>query len=407
VRSKLLGILAFSLIGTLRLSAQPLPSAPGPKVVLGFNDPAKAMAEPPVVELQAHSADGPYRIWVRSEYLLWWVKNSPTPALVSTGGPQDATPGAIGQPLTRILYGDSGANYGANSGFRFTLGGWLNCEQTFGFEGSGFVFERRSAGFSAASNGAGIPPLYSPVFRADLSREGVYRIADPAAGFAGGVSVNSQSRLWGAEANALANVMRRNGMSIDLLAGFRYADLAESLTIDTNSTDLVNPINDITHDRFATRNQFYGGQVGARIGLQSGRASVDLVGKVAIGVNHQFVDINGSTTESGVAGNPGTFPGGIYTQPSNLSRSAHNQFAVLPEGQVRVGYQINSHIRATVGYDYLYWNQVVRPGSQIDRSINPTQSLGGTLTGPALPAAQFNRTDYWSQGVTFGLEFRY
>ena len=52
---------------------------------------------------------------------------------------------------------------------------------------------------------------------------------------------------------------------------------------------------------------------------------------------------------------------------------------------------------------------VVRPGNQIDRNINTSQNAfygTGILTGPASPAPLFNRTDFWAQGVNFGLQFR-
>jgi hypothetical protein len=58
----------------------------------------------------------------------------------------------------------------------------------------------------------------------------------------------------------------------------------------------------------------------------------------------------------------------------------------------------------------MYWNNVVRPGSQINNNINlsQSQSLGtGSLSGPATPAPLFNRTDFWAQGLTLGLEFRF
>ncbi len=403
----ILGAIGILILGSAPLSAQS-PGPPAlPKVTLDFTESSNAITSAPLVNLTPSYDSDAYRIWGRSEYLLWWVKNTPLPPLVTTGNPNDAFPGAIGQPSTRVLFGGSG-DYGATSGGRLALGMWLDSDQTIGVEGSGFLLERRSVGFNAASDAAGNPPLYLPLYRADLAREGVYRVADPVVGLNGGVGVNSQMRLWGAEANGVVSALRLNGLSLDLLAGFRYADLAERLTMQTNSTDFVNQINDVTYDGFATRNQFYGGQMGARAALVYGRVSLELSGKVALGANHETVNINGNTTETGVgSANPGTFPGGVFAQPSNIGRTTRNQFAVIPEGEFKIGYQLRPNIRATVGYDILYWNDVVRPGSQIDRSINPTQSLGGTLVGPASPAAQFNRTDFWAQGVSFGLEFRY
>jgi hypothetical protein len=60
----------------------------------------------------------------------------------------------------------------------------------------------------------------------------------------------------------------------------------------------------------------------------------------------------------------------------------------------------------------MYWSQVVRPGSQIDRNINLSQSVilgntNGILTGPASPMPLFNRTDFWAQGLSVGFELRF
>ncbi len=62
-----------------------------------------------------------------------------------------------------------------------------------------------------------------------------------------------------------------------------------------------------------------------------------------------------------------------------------------------------------MGYDFLYWSSVARPGDQIDRTVNSTQIAPrtGPFTGPARPAFEFKNTDYWAHGVNFGVEFRY
>ena len=52
----------------------------------------------------------------------------------------------------------------------------------------------------------------------------------------------------------------------------------------------------------------------------------------------------------------------------------------------------------------------IRPGTAIDRTINFSQSpvfSTGTLVGPARPAFTFKDSDFWAQGINFGLEFRY
>jgi len=98
--------------------------------------------------------------------------------------------------------------------------------------------------------------------------------------------------------------------------------------------------------------------------------------------------------------------------------------SVVPELGINIGYQITDHLRAYVGYNVIYWSDVVRPGDQIDRVINTTQLPNPTLVvngvivppqpntpllNPALrrPAFSFNGSDFWAQGVNFGLEFKY
>jgi hypothetical protein len=60
--------------------------------------------------------------------------------------------------------------------------------------------------------------------------------------------------------------------------------------------------------------------------------------------------------------------------------------------------------------------RIALPGGfadQIDRGINPVQAPAITgvpnapLIGPARPAPLFNTTDFWAQGMNFGLEVRY
>ncbi|MBI3408029.1 MAG: BBP7 family outer membrane beta-barrel protein [Planctomycetes bacterium] len=423
MRKGTLGLLAW-MFGSAQLFAQtptvetPSGQTPGaPKAIFQVQGSSQVATEAPIVEMQPYADPGPARIWARGEYLLWWVKNAPIPVpLVTTGDPNDGFPlvnsaGAIGMPATRVLFGGSDVDYGATSGMRFTLGGWVGDNQTFGIEGNAFLLERRTNQFAAGSDALGNPPLYFPAFNVVTGAERALAIADPLRQFSGDVSVTTTLQLWGAEFNALVSSWRRPGLEVSFLAGFRYADLQETLHINNSTNDLLFFNTTVLNDHFDTRNQFYGGQIGVRASWQRDRLGVDVTGKVALGANHQVVNIQGDITQSGIgAFAPGTFPGGLYAQPTNIGRRTVDEFSVLPAVDVRLSYQISQRLRATVGYDFLYWNQVVRPGNQIDRNINPSQSPifgNGALVGQASPTALFNRSDFWAQGVSFGLEFRY
>src|SRR4051794_4424735 len=52
--------------------------------------------------------------WINAEYLLWWVRRSPLPVPVATlGDVSDKVPGALDQPGTRVLLGNTGLGFGA------------------------------------------------------------------------------------------------------------------------------------------------------------------------------------------------------------------------------------------------------------------------------------------------------
>jgi len=355
----------------------------------------------------------PNTFWAGIEALLWWLKASPLPTpLVTTGNPNDGVlAGTLASPDTRVLFGGSNLNLNAIGGGRFTIGGWITAEPILGLELSGFFLEKTSTPFQAVSDGNGNPPLYLPAFNAVSRKEDSAIISDPVQQFSGSVQVSSVTRLWGTELNGIFAGWSGPGFGLQLLAGFRYLDLEESLQMQSTSSDLVNDSQIALSDNFETRNQFYGGQIGARLDLVRNHLSASLTGKLALGSTLQEVNINGSATQTGTAAAlQGTFPGGFFTQPTNIGRRTHDEFSLVPEAQVKLGYDILPGWRAFVGYDLLYWTQVVRPGNQIDRNLNLTQSPifgSGTLAGPAQPAALFNRSDFWAQGLTFGFQFSY
>jgi hypothetical protein len=400
--------------------AQPAPVLPKPP---GATDrPKPAVAAAPTVKCDFSGSCPPVpRIWGDAEYLLWWVKGAPVVPLVTTGSPADPVPGALGQPNTRVLLGNSPLEYGALSGARFALGGWLDKEGTVGVEVDGFFLQRGATSFGASSNGAGVPALYVPLIdrtptSAFFNQQGSIAIADvPNAGLIGNTTVTSSINLWGTEANGVFNLVRNGGLSVDGLVGFRYLDLQENLSMAGNSIDITGAgINQSWIDSFSTRNQFYGGQLGLKLDYQAGAWSLEATGKVALGSTEQSSDVAGASVWSGAGFpfTPGMYRGGILTEPSNIGHQASSRFTVIPQVGLKVGYNLTSWAKLTAGYDFLYWSSVVRPGNQIDRNVNFTQIPGaqpffGAPTPPAFPAPQFNRSDFSASGVSFGIEFSF
>jgi hypothetical protein len=354
--------------------------------------------------------------WLRFEFLLWFVKDGPLNVpLVTTGSTADSLPGVLGQPHTRVLYGDNNLDFGAIPGGRLEGGVWFGAESRFGIEGSVFVLSQESTGFSAFSDANGSPVLAIPFFNAQTGHEDLTPVSFPGS-LAGGVIVRSSSELWGIDLNGMYNVWRDRGFEASLLAGVRYLNLHERFEMQTPDVSLANSsgpggINFNTFDDFGANNQFVGGQLGGRLGYRRDRLSVDLTAKVALGSTYQTLDINGvGVVSGGSVGQPQFSPGGVFAQPTNMAHYWAWDFAVVPQGELKVGYRVWRNLELTAGYDFLYWSSVVRPGQQINRDINPSQSAimgGGGLVGPAQPVAPLGRTDFFAHGLSLGLDFRW
>jgi len=369
--------------------------------------------------------------WVNADYLMWWVKQAPSSnPLVVTGPATDQFPGALDQPHTQVLYGNQNINFNMFSGLRLSAGMWSK-DQRFGFEMSGFSLQQNSASSTFSGNASGQPFIGIPFINARTGNENVYFVsqnfADPnlTAMMTGSVNIRSTSELWGWEANGLWNYYRSSMVNASLVAGFKSMRLNESLQINESLRNLspggaltfggatVDPSQSVsTYDQFSTQNTFYGGQLGTRLHFEYNRFSLDLTGKAALGVSQEVVNIAGGSALQNITGTTiSTLPGGVFAQTSNIGSYSQNKFAVVPEGNVNLNYAVTDWCVLRAGYTFIYWSSVVRPGNQLDRSINPglvptdaTYPSGG----PSHPAFTSGQTStFWTQGINFGLELRF
>jgi hypothetical protein len=352
----------------------------------------------------------PGNCWVSVEYLLWWIKNDNLPPLVTTG-PAQFPVGFLGQPGTVILLGNSSLDHGDFSGARVTAGTWLDCNHTCGVEVSGFFLGKRTVREDFNNS-----VLARPFFNVNQGIPFSEFAAFPGIS-TGRISFTSPSELNGAEANWLHNLCCECNYRVDMTGGVRYLDLREAVNIVESATFAATaPFpglagnSFVATDRFATRNQFYGGQGGIKAQYWRDRWRVDLKAEVALGETHEVIDVQGSqlaTTPTGTR----LATGGLLALPSNIGHFTRNEFAVVPEVGVNLGYRFTDHLTALVGYNFLYWSKVARPGDQIDVGLDVTQIPNFGVTAPAAgqvrPALPFKTTDFWAQGVSVGLELRW
>ena len=388
---------------------------PAPGAVVALETPSAPLAE----WLGGARGCGPSceRIWGNAEFLLWWTKNAPvnTPLVTQATNPADPTSGQIGSANTKILMGDRSYDLNQRDGGRFTIGGWLDSDATIGLEANYLFIAPRSTTQTTGSNGApGSPVLTFPFFDVNTGKESTFGLATPT-----GINLHILNDLQGGELNALIKLIRTDNLSVNGLIGFRYVNFRENLDF-AQSFGLPGPgaFNGMLQDRFHANNNFYGGQLGLRAEYRLGNFFVEATGKVALGSMQQTVNVSGSSTVNTPGGaainNFTNAPGGFYALPTNIGNHTQSVFGVVPEGQLKAGYNITRNIQAYVGYNFLYLNNVVRPGTVIDHANNLTQApsnfgtgFPNTLTGPAAPNFSFNRSDFWAQGVSFGVQFKF
>ena len=358
----------------------------------------------------------PGKIWMRIDYLLWWINSSHLPPLI-TEDRTGATAGNLNSPGTVTLFGDDSVNGNLRSGIRSTLGFWLNREQTCGIEGNFFYLESRGTSYQLGSDGT--RSLGRPFFNVALGVQDVQSVSflntdNP---IKGSVAASAgSSNLFGGELNYRHNMCCGCTYRIDFLAGYRFLRYDEGVRIQEDleplGPDIVPGTKIQLIDGFNTHNTFHGGNIGLVSEFRHKRWFLELVGKVALGCTSSTVNIDGATKisvpdpiNSFVA-----YPGGLLALSSNMGHHRGDSFSVVPEVGIRLGYQVNSHIRLSTGYTFLYWNQIARAGDQIDLGVNPNLIPGinpGGVDALQRPAFGFNRNDLWSQGLNFGLGFRF
>lgn len=368
-----------------------------------------------------------HRFWVSADFLLWWMKPQSTnlPLLTTSTGVPVTNVGGLGQPDTFFMYGPGDVQDSQPfAGGKVEGGFLLNDRGTWAVESGFFVLGTRGGNTFFGSDGTGAPLMARPIFLVNSQEESSFIVSQPGV-FSGSINFDASSRLLGGEFNVVRSVFDYQWLSVDLLGGFRFLELKDDFII-TDATTTVgggpgvlfingNALDDGSvvskTDEFHTKNRYYGGQIGLRTEARNGRWFMLLKSKVAFGSNNQQLDINGTSTATSPSGIVQNAQGGLYAVSSNIGNYSRNEFAVVPEVGVNLGYTVSSNMRVYVGYNFLYMSNVLRASDQIDRTINgdlvPTAPPGLNPSPLMVPRAVLRDTDFWTHGVNFGLAFRF
>ncbi len=211
-----------------------------------------------------------------------------------------AQAGALG-PDTKVLFGDQQMNTGLHAGSRMSFGLWLDDREESGLEFSYLILGENTQTYSNSSSGATV--LARPFFNVTTGKEDRMLIAYP--NFANGTfNASSTENFQGAEALWRKAVVRGDDGRIDILAGYRFQRLTDGLEIadmaTTSGTGTQSGVVANVWDKFHTRNDFNGAELGFATQWHHNRWSLDTALKLGIGQTSTQVLINGGTILSDV-----------------------------------------------------------------------------------------------------------
>jgi hypothetical protein len=351
------------------------------------------------------------RTWLELDYLLWWVQGQNFPTLAAT---------AAGN----VVLGQERLDGDAQSGLRLRGGHFYDCDGVCGLM---FEFWGLETGGDRVGVVSPVPGgLNLPFTDMDLSlpsnqTPGGCGCLDDVEGTPSSVPINSISTttdtdVWSGGLYHRGRLCSRfdccasrcdchggwgrHGYRLDGIFGYRYFSLDESLVIDGVLAPAAGPIT--AQDRFSTENDFHGVDMGLVYDVDRGRWSLETIGRLALGINHQELTIAGSGNQNG----------GIFAQYTNIGTYEHDAFTVIPQADVVLAYALTPRLRARVGYSWMLLSNVIRPAAQIDTRIDG-RFLDGTPTRPLnnplafFPRPQFETESIWIHGLSVGFDYAF
>jgi len=356
---------------------------------------------------------GGKRFTTSVESLLWWSKGFSIPPLVTTG--PAASNGAIGAPGVAVLFGNNNSSPNLQTGIRTGFEFWCGPCSNWGMDGHLFMLFQRGDSTGFASRPGGNPLLARPFRDLNNNVSSAELVSFPGV-FSGGIAIGNSTALWGGDINARRRFLQGSGSHLDGLIGYRFVSLHESLQIQERAAqigtvDPTLPLSGVAFDRFSTSNQFNGAQIGTDMGITRGRWSFDLRSTIAFGVTSATLDISGAQNVINADGSSSVSQGGLYALNSNIGRYYQPGFAVVPEATFTIGYNVTDRCRLTMGYNILYWSSVLRPGAQIDQSLDinriPNFTASNNTLTVARPYAPLVGQGFVAQGLNFGLSYNW
>lgn len=343
-----------------------------------------------------------------------WTKGRNLPPLVTTS--PAATPFAQAGvlPAAQTLFGGRVGDDRQSAG-RLDIGFWLDQCHSNGVGLRLFAIEGDRSGFHRQSDGTGVPILATPYFDFGTNQNAAIVASHPT-NFAGSIGVRTDNDLLSAETYGRFLMVRSGLDRIDMIGGYHYAQVTDSLVLTSTAQALnggfgfpTGTVNTLT-DWFDVRNDFHGGVIGFTGEFHRGCWTIRTLAKVSLGdIRHQITIDGQSVTvvpPPPAGGTVSVAPGGIFAQQSNIGTRTENQFTYIPEVNLVLGYKVTPHVELTAGYNFMYLPHIALAGDQIDTTVDLSQANNGPVGARPLLTG-IRDTDFWLQGISMGANWTF
>jgi hypothetical protein len=401
------------------------------------------------------------RFFLGGEYLAWKLNNATlNPIVFNVPVGIVGAPIAIGSndlfftyasltPQSQASLSQNGViNYGMENGMRFT--GGLALEQDTGLSVllNAIIIPTSSYNLSSNTSFNMVPINFQTGLSSQVPLGGAFGADIEVATIPIVVPRNIGSQVYasvnnfvgGGEVDLKGRDLIFGDVFFSGLLGFRYFQFNESLGVNSIYNIIQPPgipspdaaqglqsnfsqyqsITSISSDNIKVYNNFLGPQIGINSNYNFKRFTFDCNGKLGIGVQHQVVTINSSTTQTFAVNNgDGTtstqksnYPAGLLFSPYDVGRHSRNQFGLIPELNLKLGYRLFDRMKITAGYDFLLMANVLRASNQTQLIPYTTQS---NFSGMAvqqqtssqsiqIPAFTFDNSNLIINGFNVGLQ---
>lgn len=344
------------------------------------------------------------------ELLLMFRSGDQLPPLVTTGPATDPdTTGQLDQTDTTVLAGGRTVLKDITAGGRLTIGAWLDDCKDRSLVARGWFAGEKSYGFSGSQDTNNV--LARPFFNVtdgETPADDTQLIVFPDR-VGGTISVSADSNVYGADLSIRQLAYKNLGGTIDLLYGYQYMGMDETLTIASRSTSLDDnfaPVGSVlaVADSFDIQNDFHGAQLGIASNYRQGCWSFSSLTKIGFGGIRRKSLLRGVTATS-IDGNNATDPNGLLVRSTNSGKNNDDTFGWVPELDFTIGWQKYPSFDVTCGYHLVVMTDALQLSGAIDPQL--ASNLATNPVGAQRPSPIFRHGTFYVQGIHFGINYIY